>query len=186
MATFLQTLKETFADPGEILNLQWIDIANNFITINSPVKRHNPRQLRISNKLSAMLNGLPRTSNRVFPTTYQSIYGSFVKVRKRVAHITGNPRINAISFKTFRHFGATMTYHHTKNILLVQKLLGHKSIQNTLKYTHLVNFEDDQFDVATATTVEEAKELASTGFQHFTTMNGIQIFRKPKLFQTYG
>ncbi len=32
----------------------------------------------------------------------------------------------------------------------------------------------------------KAKELAATGFQRFTTMNGIQIFRKPKLFQTYG
>jgi hypothetical protein len=29
----------------------------------------------------------------------------------------------------------------------------------------------------------EAKELAATGFQYFTTMNDIQIFRKPKLFE---
>jgi len=92
---------------------------------------------------------------------------------------------NAISFRTFRHWGATMTYYHTKNILLVQKILGHKSIQNTLKYTQLVHFKDDQYDVATAETVEEAKELAGAGFDYFTTINGIQIFRKPKLFQKY-
>ncbi|NIR86924.1 hypothetical protein GWO13_04840 [Candidatus Bathyarchaeota archaeon] len=78
-----------------------------------------------------------------------------------------------------------MTFHYTKNLLLVQKLLGHKSIKNTVKYTHLVNFKEDEFDVATATTVEEAKELAATGFDYFTTMNGIQIFRKPKMFQKY-
>jgi len=48
-----------------------------------------------------------------------------------------------------------------------------------------VHFKDDEFDVATATTVEEAKELATTGFDYFTTMNGVQIFRKPKMFQKY-
>ena len=78
---------------------------------------------------------------------------------------------------------ATKTFHCTKNILLVLKLLGNKSIKNTVRYTHLVHFHDDQYDVATATTVEEAKELAATGFQYFTTMDGIQIFRRPKLFE---
>jgi len=110
---------------------------------------------------------------------------SFVKVRQRVARVTQNPRIKAITFNSFRHWGATMTFHYTKNLLLVQKLLGHKSIQNTIKYTHLVQFKNDEFDVATAITIEEAKELAATGFEHFTTMNDVQIFRKPKMFQKY-
>ena len=185
MATFLQTLKETFADPSEVLRLRWIDVSGNIITINDPVKRHNPRQLKVSNKLITMLNALPRTSERIFPTKYDSMQSSFVKVRKRVAGVLENPRINAISFNTYRHWGATMTFHYTKNLLLVQKLLGHKSIKNTVKYTHLVHFKDDEFDVATATTVEEAKDLAATGFDYFTTMNGIQIFRKPKILQKY-
>ena len=185
MATFLTTLKETFADPGEVLKLRWIDLSGNIITINDPVKRHNPRKLKISNKLIAMLNALPHTSERIFPTKYDSIYSSFTHVRKRVASIAQNPRINSISFNTFRHWGATMTFHYTKNLLLVQKLLGHKSIKNTVKYTHLVQFTDDEFDVATATNVEEAKDLAATGFDYFTTMNSIQIFRKPKVFQKY-
>ena len=61
MAAYLQTLKETFADPGETLKLRWIDInaSNNTITINRPVKGHNSRQLKVSNKLIAMLNALP-------------------------------------------------------------------------------------------------------------------------------
>ena len=106
-------------------------------------------------------------------------------MRERVAKLLENPRINAITFNTFRHWGATMTYHYTKNILLVQKLLGHKNIVSTMKYTRLVHFKDDKFDVATATTVEEAKDLAATGFEYFTTMNGVHIFRKPKMFQKY-
>ena len=66
-----------------------------------------------------------------------------------------------------------------------QKILRRKSIKNTVKYTHLVHFTDDEFDVATAATVEEAKELAATGFDYFTIMNSVQIFRKPKMFQKY-
>jgi len=185
MAAFLQTLKETFADPGEVLRLRWIDVSGNIITINDPVKRHNPRQLKVSSKLITMLKVLPRTSERIFPTTYDSMLCSFLKVRERVARVLQNTRINAITFNTFRHWGATMTFHYTKNLLLVQKVLGHKSIQNTVKYTHLVHFKDDEFDVATATTVDEAKDLASTGFDYFTTMNGVQIFRKPKMFEKY-
>jgi hypothetical protein len=50
------------ADPGEALKLRWIDInaSNNTITINRPVKGHNPRQLKVSSKLIAMLNTLPK------------------------------------------------------------------------------------------------------------------------------
>lgn len=68
MAAFVQTLKETFADPGEALRLRWINISGNVITINEPVKGHLPGQIKVSNKLIAMLNALPRTSERIFPT----------------------------------------------------------------------------------------------------------------------
>jgi site-specific recombinase XerC len=36
-----------------------------------------------------------------------------------------------------------MEYHRTKDILYVKELLGHKSIKNTLIYTHLVQFEEE-------------------------------------------
>ena len=52
-----------------------------------------------------------------------------------------------------------MTYHYTRKILLVQKLLGHKNIQSTMAYTQLVQSKDDEFDVETATTVEEARRF---------------------------
>lgn len=36
MAAYLQTLKETFADPGEALRLRWIDVTGTVVTINKP------------------------------------------------------------------------------------------------------------------------------------------------------
>jgi len=64
----------------------------------------------------------------------------------------------------------------------VKKLLGHKKIENTMKYTQLIQFKDNEYDVATAQTVEEAKNLLSAGFEHVTEMHGIMLFRKPKRF----
>jgi len=91
-----------------------------------------------------------------------------------------NPRLNEITFHTLRHFKATMEYHKTKDILHVKQLLGHKSINNTLIYTQLVSFESNEFHVKTAKTVNEACELAKAGFDYFTTMDDVQIFRKRK------
>jgi len=186
MMTFLQTLKETFADPGEILRLEWKDISDNIITINNPVKGHNAGQVKISNKLASMLNSLPKTSNKVFPTRYHYVYLTFRRLRQRLAYELKNPRFNHMALKSFRHWGGTMIAHITNgNVLEVKKALRHKSIMNTMKYIHMITFKDDEFDVATATTVEEIKKLATAGFQKFDELNGIHVFRRPKRF-TYG
>lgn len=52
-----------------------------------------------------------------------------------------NPRLLQITLHTFRHWKATTEYAKTKDILHVMQLLGHKSIQNTLVYTHLVKLQ---------------------------------------------
>jgi len=43
-----------------------------------------------------------------------------------------------------------MEYHRTKNIKFVQNILGHKKLENTDVYTHLINFESDDWHVAHA------------------------------------
>lgn len=184
MTAFLQTLKETFADPGEALRLRWIDLdsQNSTITINHPVRGHNARQLKVSSRLVALLNALPKTSELIFPTSYANMGACFQQLKKKVAHNLQNPRILSISFTTFRHWGATMVYHYTKKILLVKELLGHKRIENTMKYTRLVKFKDSDFDVETAATVDEAKELLKVGFDYITEKGGIMLFRRPKQF----
>ena len=61
-----------------------------------------------------------------------------------------------------RHFYATMLYHRTKDILLVKEKLGHRNINNTLIYTHLVDFsEGNEFYSATAKSVSEAAKLSA-------------------------
>jgi integrase len=186
MTAYLQTLKETMADPTEALRLRWIDISGNIVSINAPVKGHRPRQLQVSNKLLAMLQVLPHTSERIFQTNYRSLACCYKQLRKRVAHNLQNPRLLKITFVTFRHWGATMLYHYSRgNILLVKKLLGHKNINSTMKYTQLIEFHDDDYDVATAATVEEAKSTIATGYEFVVEKNGIMLFRRPKRFGSY-
>ncbi|NLF87803.1 hypothetical protein GX563_03155, partial [Candidatus Bathyarchaeota archaeon] len=88
MAAYLQTLKETYTDPGEALPIEWnTDIVGNLITIRHPVKNHRPRTLEVSQKLIAMLNALPRYSKRVFDCKYASIEVAFIRLRNALLQL---------------------------------------------------------------------------------------------------
>jgi hypothetical protein len=79
-----------------------------------------------------------------------------------------------------------MLAHYTNgNLLTVKKMLGHKRIENTMKYVSMINFKDEEFEVATATTIEEAKALLSSGYDYVTEKHAIMLFRRPKRFSKY-
>jgi hypothetical protein len=67
-----------------------------------------------------------------------------------------------------------------KGFLHVMKMLGHRSIQNTLLYTQLVNFEGDEFHSATAQSVDDAQKLVENGFEYVCDFDGVKLFRKRK------
>ena len=181
-AALLQALKETGMRVGEAWNLKWTDIdyVNATISI-TPEKRSHARMFKVSNKLLAMLNTLPKKSDKIFGTYELRGYrSSFTHQRKRTAIKLQNPRINQITFHTFRHWKATMEYHRTKDILYVMRLLGHKSIKNTLIYTQLVTFENDDFVCKVAANTKEAKELIEAGFDFVCKMENESLFKKRK------
>ena len=181
LATYLQLLKETGIRSGEACKLKWtdIDFENGAVRI-TPEKGSSPRILKISNKLMAMLNALPKDSATIFPNV-TIMRKSFVRQRTRLARKLQNPRLTQITFHTFRHWKATMEYAKTRDILHVMRMLGHKNIKNTLIYTQLVDFKDDEFTCKAATTSEEAKQLIEAGFEYVcTATDGIMLFRKRK------
>ena len=51
-----------------------------------------------------------------------------------------------------------------------------------MKYICMIHFEDNEFEVATATTAEEAKQILSAGFDYVTEKSGVMLFRRPKRF----
>lgn len=91
-----------------------------------------------------------------------------------------NPRILSIHLHTFRHWHATMEYHKTKDILHVMKRLGHRRIENTLIYTQLIQFENEDYHSAVAENIDEAKKLIEAGFEYVCTHEKTMLFRKWK------
>jgi len=73
-----------------------------------------------------------------------------------------------------------MEYHQTRDILHVMNILGHKNIKNTLIYTHLIEFQDDEYTCKVAKNLDEACKLVEAGFKYVTEMDNIKIFRKRK------
>jgi len=181
MATFLQLLKETGMRCGEAcqLKLQDIDLVNNSVRI-TPEKGGNPRNLKISNKLVDMLNALPKETVNIFVYKTDPWIRNFSRQRKKIVFKLKNPRLRQITFHTFRHWKATMEYHKTKDILHVKEILGHKSLNNTMLYTQLINFKDDDFTASVAHSEEEACKLIESGFEFVCDYNGNKIFRKPR------
>jgi hypothetical protein len=51
-----------------------------------------------------------------------------------------------------------MEYHKTRYILHIMQFLGHRNIKNTLVYTRLVDFENDDYHSAMANTVSRGKQ----------------------------
>jgi hypothetical protein len=75
---------------------------------------------------------------------------------------------------------ATMEYAKTKDILHVMQILGHRNIKNTLRYTQLINFPNDDFACKAAKSVQEATELIESGFEYVCEVDGTKLFRKRK------
>jgi integrase len=186
LSIFLQGLKETGTDPGELAAIQSIDINKKArtITINHPVKGHRPRVLTVSQELINRLEPLMKQSGRLFDD--DQLRRAFLYKRRTMVRKLSNPRLRNITFTTFRHWFATMEYHRTKDILHVQRLLGHKNIQNTLIYIDLeatlFGNSSDGFTVRIAHDVGEAATLTESGFEYVTGeySDGGKIFRKHK------
>lgn len=185
-AALLQLLKETAMRVGEAARLLWtdVDLERCTISVNNPEKNGNPRILKVSTNLLAMLNRLPRKSKRLLNGNPSSWRTTLQQTRKRLANKLQNPRLLQIHFHTLRHWKATAEYHRTRDPYYVKYLLGHKNIQNTDIYIHLeqaiFDERNDEFHSATAKTVEEARKLLETGFQYVCTYNEVLLFRKRK------
>jgi integrase len=184
LGTFLQGLKETGADPGELAAITSKDInkESRTITINKPVKGHRPRMLTVSVELVRRLEAITKGEGRIFDD--EQLRRAFYYKRKTTAYKLSNPRLLNITFITFRHWFGTMEYHKTKDILHVQRLLGHKNIQNTLIYidleSKLFKESNEGFTSRVAHNVGEACSLIEAGFEYVTGEynDGGKIFRK--------
>jgi hypothetical protein len=99
-----------------------------------------------------------------------------------------NPAILQISLKSFRHWGGSMLAYVTNgNVPEIAKVLRHKSWKSTKRYVHTITgLKDVDFDVTSATALEEILELGKEGWTKYdeVVFDGVayHCYRKPKRF----
>jgi integrase len=184
LSTLLQILKETAMRYGEALRLTWqdYDIERLTLSVNHPEKGSNARAVKISVKLATMINMLPHDNETILNyASKECARKNFQRARKRISKNLCNPRLLQIHFHTFRHWKATTLLHQTNNVHTVMKFLGHKCLNNTQRYIHLLPEISDDYVCEIATTTEQVKKLVENGFDYVQTINGTDhIYRKRK------
>jgi integrase len=183
----LQMSMETGLRPIELCRLKVKDIDLNHKTVNpTTAKGGNPRTVPLSASLTAKLEERIRTKSlnpngNLFGYLTSDQYGcAYRKVRDRLAKKLNDPTIKNIRLYDFRHYFCTKKLYDLNNPYTVMVLMGHKKLQTTQRYMHLLNYADEEYTVAGATTATEATKLLEAGFQYATTIEGIQLFRKRK------
>lgn len=183
-ATFLQVALTTGARAGEIAKIKWTDVNTdkNTIDINEAEKGSRNRTIKVPEKTIAMINALPKKHDPyVFNPNSESFRTNLCNLKRKLAKVQQNPRLKQIHLHTFRHYFATEKLRQTKMLTHVQYLLGHRSIINTERYTHLVDYTGDKYFSAVATTKTEKRALIEEGFEFVSSdPDGTQYFRKPK------
>ena len=181
----LSIFRDTGMRPIEVerAKLKWFDLSRGSVNVET-AKYGAARTLKLKNQTVAMLREYLAKHNfglndNIFPKV-QTMRTAFQRIRQRTAQKLQRPELMRITLYSLRHYYATMLYHRTKDILLVKAKLGHRRLENTLIYTHLIAFKDEEYTVRAAETVEQATKLIESGFEYVTEMDGVQLFRKPK------
>jgi len=184
-ALILSILRDTGLRPIELhrLTLKDVDLEKGNIATCS-AKDGNPRLLKLKPSTLAMLKDYVVENEfglnaRMFPTP-EAMRKAYCRTRRHLAKKLHEPDLMKIRLYDFRHYYATMLYQKTKDILYVKEQMGHKRIENTLIYTHLIRFSDEEYVSAVAKTIDEARKLVEGGFEYVTEMDGLKLFKKRK------
>ncbi len=186
MSLKLQLSMETGLRPIELANLTLKDIDLDQKLIYPTTAKHGKsRTLKISNTLTAMLKEHVTKYNlqpndKLFKITARTYSKMFRITRNTLADKLHDPTLKTIRLYDLRHWFATNLFRKTNNILIVKEQLGHRQIENTMIYTHLLNIDSDEFEVKGATNVNEATKLIENGFEYVTEIDGTKLFRKRK------
>lgn len=115
---------------GELLNLKPQQLEDGFVSLDDPeaIKNEDPREVLIGEENEARLRVLIR-ENKL--PTYHQLY---IHLRSAVEKCGYDVKriIHAL-----RHTRATRTVADEQDIQIAQELLGHRSINTTLKYRHV-------------------------------------------------
>lgn len=135
LRTILTVALGTGMRRGEILGLKWtdLDLVRGFISLMTS-KSGKGRKIPMSGAVAAALGAVPHRGEYVFqnPETGQPLRG--VQDAFRAALETA--KIEGLRFHDLRHTAASKMVEAGVDLVTVSKILGHASIQMTMRYAH--------------------------------------------------
>ncbi len=116
---------------GEILSLTWpqVNLEQGIITI-LDTKNNERKDIPMDETVKALLKGVKRRGDLVFPSHPAKIHSAFCRAVKTSG-------IDDFRFHDLRHTFASNLVMNGEDLNTVRELLGHKGLAMTLRYAHL-------------------------------------------------
>jgi integrase len=187
----VQLSAETGLRPCEIMGKKGLkvrDIHTDQHTVTATsAKGCNARPaLKISEELIARIKTLMsernlKTEDSVF-TGHERRYGEhFRRARNNLSNKLQMPELRNIRLYDLRHYYVTKQLRKIQNAEFVRQIVGHKRLNTTQRYMHLLANTNGEWIVEGTTDKERAKQLLTADFTYqLTTPDGTMLFKKPK------
>jgi integrase len=147
----------------------------------------NPRPpIRISEELTARLKTYILQNQLVNEDLLfeqdSRAYGECFRIfKKALAKKLNDPSIAIIRLYDLRHYYVTKQLRRTQNAEIVRQIVGHKRLDTTQKYMHLLVGTDGEWIVEATNDRKRAQDLLAADFTYqLTSPDGYMLFRKPK------
>jgi integrase len=187
----IQLSAETGLRPCEIMGKKGLkvrDIHTDQHTVTATsAKGCNARPaLKISEELTARIKTLIternlKTDDLIF-TGHERRYGEhYRRARNKLANKLQMPELKAIRLYDLRHYYVTKQLRKIQNAEFVRQIVGHKRLNTTQRYMHLLANTNGEWIVEGTTDKERAKQLLAADFTYqLTTPDGTMLFKKAK------
>ena len=120
---------------GEIVTLKWRFYREGNLFL--PDSKTGPRTVWLSSAARAILDGLPRKTKWIFPSSRTDRSTTTVTVDQLWYRVRSEAGLLEVRIHDLRHTYASIAMAQGETVLTIGRLLGHRDPETTLKYTHL-------------------------------------------------
>ena len=119
---------------GEVLTLQWSDYREGRLFLRD--SKTGPRTVWLSQPARNILDGLARGSRWVFPAPRTRGPATAASMERFWGRVRAEAGLSDVRLHDLRHTHASIALRQGETVLAIARLLGHRSPETTLKYTH--------------------------------------------------
>ena len=122
---------------SEILTLRWSDYREGHLFLRD--SKTGPRTVWLSRPARDVLDGLERTGQWVFPAARGGGPRNKGWLERFWDEVRAETGLSGVRLHDLRHTHASVALRQGETVLTIARLLGHRSPETTLKYTHLAD-----------------------------------------------